>query len=379
MNPNSTSPANHKNSRNNNNPRPLIGITMGDPAGIGAEVIVKALADPEVRRAGRFIVFGLHEALEYAADMAEINPYWFRLPHEVVTRIESGVVLADFDEFDIFSSTIRSATAQGGEASMRFLNAAIKGAKDGFLEGIVTGPICQESGAKAGYRFPGHTEKLAHAFGADRVTMMFVADRLRVALASIHEPLFELRNKFTIGLVFQPIDLMGMALRMWFGIERPRIAVCGLNPHAGESGMFGDEERRIIEPAILMAQEAGWDAQGPYPADTVFWQAIHGKYDGVVAMYHDQGLIPVKLLAFDSACQTTLGLPIIRTSVDHGTAFDVVSQNAANPASMRSAIRLACQLAVLNRNRPAFAEQAEPEEADEEPLSTSTDSGDEGN
>ncbi len=363
----------HGNDEKNGNRRPLVGITMGDPAGIGAEVIVKALADPEIRHAGRFIIYGLNEALEYAADQAEISPYWFRLPHEVVTKIESGVVVADFDEFNIFSPTIRTPTAQGGESSMRFLNTAIKSAKEGFLEAIVTAPINKESWSMAGYKFPGHTERLAHAFQVDRVTMMFVADKLRVALASIHLPLFELRNKFTIGLVYQPIDLMGTALRRWFGIEQPRIAVCGLNPHASENGLFGDEEKRIIEPAIVMAQDVGLDVRGPFPADTIFWHATHGKYDGVVAMYHDQGLIPVKLLAFDSACQTTLGLPIIRTSPDHGTAFDIVGHNLANPESMKSAIRLACQLAIQNRIQPVFAEEPLAEDS----VSTPSEPGNE--
>ena len=177
-----------------------------------------------------------------------------------------------------------------------------------------------------------------------------------MALASIHQALFDLRNSFTIGRVFQPIDLMATALRNWFGIEYPRIAVCGLNPHAGENGLFGDEEKRVIEPAIVMAREAGWFVEGPYPADTVFWHASRGRFDGVVAMYHDQGLIPIKLLAFESACQTTLGLPIIRTSVDHGTAFDIAGQNIANPESMKSAIRLACHAALCRRRQPVAPE-----------------------
>jgi 4-hydroxythreonine-4-phosphate dehydrogenase len=255
------------------NARPLIGITMGDPAGIGAEVIVKALADPEIRRMGRFIIYGLNEAFEYAADQAETSPFWFRLPHEVVTRIASGVVVADFDEFSWFSPAIRYATAEGGEASMRFLDTAINAARDNLLEAVVTAPICKESWHLAGYRFPGHTEKLGHALKTRRITMMFVAGPLRVALASIHEPLFALRNSFTIGRIFQPIDLMGEALSQWFGIENPRIAVCGLNPHASENGMFGDEEKRIIEPAITMAREAGHSVEGPFPADTLFWRA----------------------------------------------------------------------------------------------------------
>ncbi len=348
------------------NRRPLVGITMGDPAGVGAEVVVKALADPEIRGLGRFIVYGLNEAIEYAADLAEINPYWFRLPHELVNRIESGVVVADFDEFPIFSPTVRCPTGEGGRASMRFLDTAIAAARDGALEAIATAPICKESWHLAGYRFPGHTEKLGHAFKTRRVTMMFVGQKLRVALASIHEALFELRNSFTIGRVFQPIDQMSEALRDWFGIEHPRIAVCGLNPHAGENGMFGDEERRIIEPAIVMAREAGWSVEGPFPSDTLFWRAAQGHFDGIVAMYHDQGLIPIKLLAFESACQTTLGLPIIRTSVDHGTAFDIVGQNEANPESMKSAIRLACGMVLGNRRSSAVATTpAEPTTAEE--------------
>jgi 4-hydroxythreonine-4-phosphate dehydrogenase len=351
--------------------KPIIGLTMGDPAGIGAEVIVKALADPDIRRLGRFIIYGLNESLDCAAGLAEINPFWFRLPHEQVTRIESGVIAADFDEFGRMGPSVHCATAEGGEASMRFVNAAIAGTRSGIIEAIVTGPICKESWMMAGYKYPGQTEKFAHAFQTRRVTMMFAGGKLRVALASIHEPLFDLRNKFTIGRVFTPIDLMAEALYSWFGIENPRIAVCGLNPHAGENGMFGDEEKRIIEPAITMAREAGWWVEGPFPADTLFWKAVKGYYDGVVAMYHDQGLIPVKLVAFESACQTTLGLPIIRTSVDHGTAFDLVGQNAANPESMKSAIRFACDLALQRRIHPQPRQRPRPESPDE--ISSSLD------
>jgi 4-phospho-D-threonate 3-dehydrogenase / 4-phospho-D-erythronate 3-dehydrogenase len=337
------------------NGKPLIGITMGDPAGIGAEVIVKALADPEVRGLGRFIIYGLNEAIEYAADLAEINPFWFRLPHESVPRIASGVVVADFDELSIFSPAVRHPTMEGGEASMRFLNTGIAAARNGVIEALVTAPVCKESWLLAGFRYPGHTEKLAHAFQTRRVVMLFVGGKLRVALASIHQPLFELRNSFTIGRVFTPIDLTGQALSGWFGIDNPRIAVCGLNPHASENGMFGDEEKRIIEPAITMAREAGWFVEGPLPADTLFWRAAQGQFDAVVAMYHDQGLIPIKLLAFDTACQMTLGLPIIRTSVGHGTAFDISGQNLASPESMKSAIRLGCQLALHKRERPELS------------------------
>ena len=168
---------------------------------------------------------------------------------------------------------------------------------------------------------------------------------LRVVLCTIHEALVDLRNKFKIGTVYDPLDLANTALKEWFGIEKPRIAVCGLNPHASENGQFGDEEKRIIEPAIMMARQHGIDAHGPFPADTIFLKAAQGQYDLVVAMYHDQGLIPVKLLEFVGSVNLTLGLPIVRTSPDHGTAFDIVGKNKADASSMRSAITMAINIA----------------------------------
>ena len=324
---------------------------MGDPAGIGAEVIVKALSDPALRARARFIVYGLQEFLCYAADQAEVPPFWFHYPHEEVDRIESGVVVADFDEFSTLGPGVRRPTAEGGAASLRFVDEAIELAKQGSADAIVTGPIHKISWQMAGCKFPGHTEYLAEAFSVRRFTMAFVGGPLRVALASTHLGLFELRDSFTIGRVFQPIDQLDEALRRWFGLANPRIAVAGLNPHAGEAGRFGDEEIRIIEPAILMAREAGIQVEGPFPADTVFQKAVEGKFDGVVAMYHDQGLIPVKLLAFDTSVNVTLGLPVIRTSVDHGTAFDIAGGNRANPGSMKAAINLAIELA--RRNSPS--------------------------
>jgi 4-hydroxythreonine-4-phosphate dehydrogenase len=170
-----------------------------------------------------------------------------------------------------------------------------------------------------------------------------------VVLCTIHEALFELRNSFKIGTVYDPIDLAHRALVDWFGIEKPRIAVCGLNPHASENGQFGDEEKRIIEPAIMMARQHGIDAQGPFAADTVFIKAVQGHFDLVVAMYHDQGLIPVKLLDFAGSVNVTLGLPIVRTSPDHGTAFDIVGKNRADSSSMKSAILMAVEIARQRR------------------------------
>ena len=346
--------------------KPLIAVTMGDPAGIGAEVVVKALADPAVRSSARFIVYGLHELLCYAADQAEVSPFWFHYSHDEVGRVESGVLVADFDEFAMLGPGVRRATAEGGRASLSFLDEAILATQEGRADAIVTGPIHKMSWKLAGCKCPGHTEYLAAAFNVRRYTMMFVGAGLRVALASTHLGLFDLRNSFTIGRVFQPIDQLDEALRRWFGVEEPRIGVAALNPHASESGRFGDEEARIIEPAIVMAREAGINVAGPFPADTLFWHAVQGRYDGVVAMYHDQGLIPVKLLAFDSSVNVTLGLPTVRTSVDHGTAFDIAGANQANPGSMKAAIELAVRLAARNQQAewpqrvPAAAMPATP-------------------
>jgi len=325
--------------------RPTIGITMGDPAGIGAEIIVKALREPELRQAGRYVIFGSNELMGYAADLAETDCFWRRDHHENIERYDLPCVVLDYDEFGRPGPSERGPSRAGGRASMAFCEDAIAAAKNGWIDAIVTAPISKESWVMAGYPFPGHTELLAKRFRAKRVAMMFVAPQLKVVLATIHEPLFEIRNGFCIGTVFTPIDLADQALREWFGVATPRIGVCGLNPHAGEAGRFGDEETRIIEPAILMAHEAGIDVHGPFPADTLFVAGNRNRFDCIIAMYHDQGLIPVKLLAFHEAVNVTLGLPAIRTSPDHGTAFDIVHRNKAHPGSMIAAIRLAVDLA----------------------------------
>jgi 4-hydroxythreonine-4-phosphate dehydrogenase len=348
-----TAPANGMSAfRSGGNGKPIVGITMGDPAGIGAEVIVKSLADPVLRDLGRFVIFGVEEILADAADAACVKPFWFRVEQGDPLRIDSGVIVRDFSRYSAGYWMVARPTKSGGAASIEFLDAATSGAKSGALHAIVTGPIHKTSWQLAGCRFPGHTEKLADAFDAKRVTMAFIGGGVNVALASAHVGLFELRNRFTIGFVFQPIDLLSQALRDWFGMERPRIAVAGLNPHAGEGGRFGDEERRVIEPAIQMARNAGINVDGPFPPDTMFLPANRERFDGFVCMYHDQGLIPVKLLAFDRSVNVTLGLPVIRTSVDHGTAFDIAGTNQADPGSMTAAIRLACEMASLKSTHP---------------------------
>jgi 4-hydroxythreonine-4-phosphate dehydrogenase len=341
--------------------RPTIAITMGDPAGIGPEVIVKALADPVLRHKARYIIYGMNELLAYAADLAEFDVFWWRdqyngrlrpYPHEVV--------VVDYDNYTMLGHAVRAPSKMGGEASMRFCLDAIDAAQRKIVDAVVTAPIAKESWKLAGYHFPGHTELFAMRTGARRYAMMFAGGPLKVVLATVHVPLNSLWGRLNIGTVFQPIELIHEALVNWFDIPKPRIAVAGVNPHASENGQFGDEEERIISPAILMAKDQGIDVTGPYPPDTVFLSALNGKFDAVVAMYHDQGLIPVKLLAFDRAVNVTIGLPIIRTSPDHGTAFDIVGRNRANPGSMRAAIELATDMAVKRHARQEAQRRAAP-------------------
>ncbi|MEM6315908.1 MAG: 4-hydroxythreonine-4-phosphate dehydrogenase PdxA [Planctomycetota bacterium] len=341
--------------------RPTIAISMGDPAGIGPEVVVKALADPQLRRRARFIIYGLNELLAYAADQAEFDVFWWRDSYRGKLRhYPHDVVVVDYDAYDILGPAVAAPSKLGGEASMRFVLDGIRAATDGIADALVTAPICKESWKLAGYGFPGHTELLAERTKARQHAMMFVGGPLKVVLATIHVPLNSLWGTLNIGSVLRPTELLHKSLVDDFGIPSPRIAVAGLNPHASENGLFGDEEERIIAPAILHAREAGINAIGPVSPDVVFREAAQGRYDAVVAMYHDQGLIPVKLLAFDESVNMTLGLPIIRTSPDHGTAFDIVGKNRANPGSMTAAIRMAVELAEKRKaKRP-------------EPVSTST-------
>ena len=345
--------------RNSISEQMVIGVTMGDAAGIGPEVVVKALADPAVRRAAKFIVFGMNEQLCYAADRVEIEPFWGRHQHEKLSRgYPHKVVVADYDEYSV-PPWLKGPSRVAGEASMRFCLDAIAAVQSGVLDAMVTGPISKESWKMADASWPGHTEMLAEKCKSPCKAMMFVSGPLKVALATIHEALFDVRNKFTIGCVFEPIDLLNDALREYFSIENPRIGVAALNPHAGENGQFGDEEQRIISPALLLAQEQGINCTGPIPADSLFVRAVQGEFDGVVAMYHDQGMIPIKLLDREHAVNITIGLPIIRTSPAHGTAFDIAGRNQANPSSMKSAILTAIRMAKVKRSCPLAAIGAE--------------------
>jgi len=330
--------------------KPLVGITMGDPLGIGPEVVVKALSDPALRASARFVIYGDNELLLAAADRARIAPTWFRASSDHAR--DGSMVLGDLTVIDYgIAATLGSAhepSKAGGFASKTFVEDSIVDALRQHgdprrLDAVVTAPISKESWALAGFRWPGHTELFAARTKAKRQAMAFVSPRLNVVLATTHVPLMELRNLLTIGRVHEPI-VLGHELCQRLGIANPRIAVCGLNPHAGEGGLFGDEEIRVIKPAIDLARSGGIDVHGPFPGDTIFIDAASGSWHLVVAMYHDQGLIPVKLLGWDKAVNVTLGLPIVRTSPDHGTAFGIAGRNQASEGSMRAAIELAVRL-----------------------------------
>lgn len=316
---------------------------MGDPGGIGPEILVKALADRARRSSARFLVHGSSSAMQEAADQSGIEPFWWQVQKDSTLNVSAShdVVVIDHggDGFN------HSASRENGLLSHSFVCDAAAECINGGAAALVTAPISKESWKLAGKtRHPGHTELLGELFKAKRVGMFFESPKLRVILATVHIPLLDIRNALTIGKIFDAIDLGSDACKQ-LGIDEPRIAVCGLNPHAGENGMLGDEETRLIEPAIEHARRVGIDAEGPFPADTIFNKAVQGYYDLVVAMYHDQGLIPVKLLAWDKAVNVTCGLPVWRTSPDHGTAFDIAGKGTADEGSMAAAIDLALKLA----------------------------------
>ena len=287
--------------------KPRVAITVGDPAGIGPEVARKAAGDSRV--------LAVCDPVLYGPDLE--------------TRFEAGVL-----------------SAAAGRAAYDAILAAVRDAIDGSVSAVATAPVNQLGFAKAGLPWKGHTDLLAHLTGARRAAMMFWSAPLKVVLATVHVPLAEVPRLLTRELLDGVIALVASELPR-FGIVRPRIALAGLNPHAGEDGLLGAEESRVLRPAVEGARGQGIVIDGPFPGDTIFGRASRGEFDVVIACYHDQGLIPVKLLARGSAVNVTLGLPIVRTSVDHGTAFDIAGRGVADPSSMVEAVLLAARMGAL--------------------------------
>lgn len=326
--------------------RPVVGVTMGDPAGIGPEVTVKAIES--IESIARPIVIGDAKCIETAIDIVDSDRVVLRLDHldDVQTDTHSIPVL-DLDIVD--EVTYGVVRAEYGRASLEYVERAIELALDGTIDAIVTAPINKQSTKLAGSDHAGHTGLLAEQTDTDAYAMMLIEDDLTVTHVCTHVPLRSVSDIVTTDSVLETIRVTNEALGE-LGAENPRIAVAGLNPHAGDGGLLGDEDDREIRPAIEQAQNEGIDVEGPASPDTVFVQAAAGDFDCVVAMYHDQGHIPIKMLGFSSGdavsgVNVTIGLPIIRTSVDHGTAFDIAGHGIASEQSMIDAIETAAVLA----------------------------------
>jgi 4-hydroxythreonine-4-phosphate dehydrogenase len=302
-----------------------IALTVGDPAGIGPEIVLRALASPE-RPDAAYVVYGPVPAVDERASRFGLRP---------LAALDVAVEDIALEGPVAWGRT----SAAGGAAAAQAVLRASRDAMAGRLDALVTAPLNKESLRAAGHPWPGHTEMLADAAGVDDVVMMFVGGSLRVALLTIHQSLRSVPDALTVEGVLRVGRVVAREMGRYGGAGA--IAFCGLNPHAGESGLFGDEEQRVLAPALARLREEGIDALGPFPADSVFVKASQGAFGAVIACYHDQGLIPVKLASFGHAVNVTLGLPFVRTSVDHGTGFDIVEKGVAEEGSLLAAMRLA--------------------------------------
>ncbi|WP_373046761.1 4-hydroxythreonine-4-phosphate dehydrogenase PdxA [Vulgatibacter sp.] len=327
--------------------KPLVAISMGDPSGIGPEVIAGALARPAVRRAVRPLVFGDDGAYARACKALDLPDRLARIdPGDVVPAAGALVRISRLRAADRKAGKPSPA---GGEAQGNYLEAAIEAVRSGAAAAICTAPISKAAIHGAGWNFPGHTELLAERFGVGRVVMMLAGPVLRVVLATTHVALSEVPKRITPEGIAEVLRITDRSLRERLGIRLPKIAVCALNPHAGEGGLFGDEEARIIAPGIELARASGVRAEGPFPADGLFPRAARGGWDAVLAMYHDQGLVPLKTVHLETAVNVTLGLPIVRTSPDHGVAYDIAGKGRADPTSMAEALLMAARMVAAGR------------------------------
>jgi 4-phospho-D-threonate 3-dehydrogenase / 4-phospho-D-erythronate 3-dehydrogenase len=324
--------------------KPFIAITMGDPAGIGPEIIAKIIADDSVGDLCRPIVIGdagvMHKQVAESGLHISI--------HIIKTLSDAGSDAGTMNVFDLPGIDLvrhqwGRPDAASGHAVVAAVQKAVRLALDAEVDAIVTAPLNKEVMNAAGHHYAGHTELLAELTDSKEYGMLFVGGGLRVILATIHLALQDVPRHITHASIVKTLRLAHRAM-LGFGIGKPRIGVAALNPHAGEGGLFGMEEQEILFPAILDARSQGIHASDPLPADTLFYKALNKHFDIVVAMYHDQGLAPLKMLAFGKAVNVTVGLPIIRTSVDHGTAYDIAGKGCADPTSLREAVKLAVDL-----------------------------------
>lgn len=328
-----------------NEVKPLLAITMGDPAGVGPEICLKALHSQKVNQVCRPVIFGDADVLKAAAEATDQNFDFHVLTLDAFENLEPNQIeaptLVDFSNIDREDFQPSEISAKTGQASFEYIVKAIELANKGQIEGIVTAPINKYALSLAGINFPGHTEILEKFTESEDVCMLLTSEKISCALVTTHIGLHEVAGALTEEKILKVIELTDKAMGEILG-QRPKIGVLGLNPHCGESGLFGlNEESRIIEPAIKKAEQTGMNVEGPLAPDTAFVSSHLDTYDAFVCMYHDQGLIPLKMLAFDSAVNVTLGLPIIRTSVDHGTALDIAWKGIAKSSSLIQSICLA--------------------------------------
>lgn len=324
-----------------------LAVTMGDPRGVGPEVIVKALNSPALPRRARLLVVGSATVLRHTA-----HALGQALRAPTVWDVESdarGHAVLDLDNFPVERLEPRKPDALSGRAALDYIERAVGLVLAHEADALVTAPISKEAIAAAGSPFPGHTEMLAALSKARRPVMLLVSAKLRVALVTTHLALRDVPGAIRPDDIVEIAQVLTQSLRRLFGIAEPRLAVCGLNPHCGDGGRFGDEEGRLVAPAVDGARGAGITLAGPEPADSVFAQAVRGRYDAVLALYHDQGLIPVKLSGLGRVVNVTLGLPFIRTSVGHGTAYDIAGTGRADERSLLAAIRLAARMVRASR------------------------------
>lgn len=327
--------------------KPVIAITMGDPCGIGPEIIAAALADEAVHEVATPLVLGDRRVMERAiALVGNVQQLVTLMENELPEQTgPDRIYLQELSQLESAAMVYGRPTAASGDAVFSCITRAAHLCMSQKVSAMVTAPINKAALNLAGRNYPGHTELLAELTGSTEFVMMLAGTRLRVTLVTIHEALADVPSLVTFEKVLSTIVTTHNAM-VRYVTPRPRIAVLSLNPHAGEGGLFGNQEDKIITPAILAARELGIDASGPHSADTLFYFAAKGDYDAVVCMYHDQGLIPLKLLHFEDGVNVTLGLPIIRTSVDHGTAYDLAGSGTASSASMKAAILMAASMAV---------------------------------
>jgi len=333
---------------------PKIGITMGDPTGIGPEVIVKSYRESKVLKECIPVVLGDVNVIKKTVSDLHVKLDVKMISVDDIKSLKPGgktIYVIKLSNFDPMRLKIGRPDKIAGKMMITYVKEAVRLAMKNTINAIVTAPISKVAINNAGFSYPGHTELLAEITRTEDYCMMLVGKKLKISLVTTHLPVREIPNMITPGMVFKTVKLTYEALVNYFNMKNPRIAVVALNPHAGEDGLFGVEEKELIVPGIKKAESMGIQVFGPLPADTAFHFAYKGKYDVVVGIYHDQALIPIKMINFDDSVNVTLGLPIIRTSVDHGTAYDIAGKGIANSESMTLAIILATKMAIVKQKK----------------------------